>query len=448
MSRNKKILIGAGIVVILAAIAFVNIRYRRQEGTSVNVEAIRTRDLQAIVSASGKVQPHDSVNISADTVGRVTNLAVDEGYRIKKGQFLMQIDPMLLAAAARQQEAALAAARSSMEQLRVASDSAKAGLRQAQDAFNRQQQLWKGGLTTKEQLDIAEQTLKMRQADADSAGKQIETQQLRMKQEEASLESAKYNLSKVRIESPIDGIVTKRNIQEGETVVVGTMNNAGTVLLTIADMSNIEAQVEVDETDIPNVALGQPAKITIDARPGKTFSGKVVEIGNSPITTTTSSTATSQATYFLVKVKVNENIPDVRPGFTCTADITTATRKAALTVPIQAMTVREMVIDREGNIVRDDKGGRGRGGIGSVQAAELPAGQERKELEGVFIVSDNKARFVPVKTGIAGEKYFEVVTGVKVGDQVIVGPFSSVRELKDGAAVKIDTTKSATTTAK
>jgi len=446
MSRNKKILIGAGVVVILGGIAFVNIKYKRQEGTPVNVEAIKTRDLSAIVSASGKIQPHDSVNISADTVGRVTKLAVDQGYRVKKGQFLMQIDPELLQRAAEQQEASLEAARSTMEQLRVASQSANAALKQAQDAYNRQQQLWKGGLTTKETLDVAEQTLKMRQADVDSAAKQIHTQELRMRQEEASLASAKYTLSKVRIESPIDGIVTSRNIQEGETVVVGTMNNAGTVLLTIADMSNVEAQVEVDETDVPNVELNQPAKITIDAMPGKTFKGHVVEIGNSPIAAASGTTSSSsQATNFLVKVKVEDNIPDLRPGFTCTAEITTATRKAALSVPIQAMTVREMVIDREGNIVRNEKGGRGRGGVGAVQAAELPAGQERKELEGVFIVSDNKAKFLPVKTGIAGEKYFEVLSGLKAGDQVVIGPFSSVRELKDGGAVKIDTTARATT---
>ncbi len=448
MSRNKKILIGAGIVVILAAIAFVNIKYKRQDGTSINVEAVKTRDLQALVSASGKIQPHDTVNISSDTMGRVTELAVDQGSRVKKGQFLMQIDPELLARAAQQQEASVQAARSTMEQLRVASESAKAALQQAKDAYRRQQELWKGGLTTKETLDIAGQTLQMRQADANSAAKQIETQELNIKQQEAGLASAKYTLSKVRIESPIDGIVTTRNIQEGETVVVGTMNNAGTVLLTIGDMSDIEAQVEVDETDIPNVALGQPAKITIDAMPGKTFTGKVVEIGNSPISSTTSTTASSQATNFLVKVKVTADIPDVRPGFTCTAEITTATRKNAVSVPIQAMTVREMVVDREGNIVRDDKGGRGRGGVGAVQAAELPIGQERKELEGVFVARDNKAVFVPVKTGIAGEKYFEVLSGLKAGDQVIIGPFSSVRELKDGGAVKIDTTKLATTSSK
>jgi HlyD family secretion protein len=439
MSTGKKVLIGVGIVVVLGAIVFANLKFKQQTGTAVNVEAVQKRDLQAIVSASGKIQPHNSVNISADTMGRVTNLAVDEGYRIKKGQFLMQIDPKLLAMSVDQGEASLAAARSTMEQLRVATDSAKAGLKTAQDAFARQQQLWKGGLTTREQLDLAEQTLHMRESDLASATKQIETQQLRMKQEQASLDSAKYTLSKVRIESPIDGIVTKRNIQEGETVVVGTMNNAGTVLLTIADMSDIEAQVEVDETDIPTVTIGQKAKITIDAMAGKSFVGHVVEIGNSPITTT-GTTSASQATNFLVKVKVDDQIPDVRPGFTCTAEITTATRAQALGIPIQATTVREMVVDKSsGAIVRDDpKAAKGRPGGTTVQAQELKPSQERKELEGVFLVKDNKAVFTPIKTGIAGEKYFEALSGVSAGDQVIIGPFSSVRELKDGGPVKIE----------
>jgi HlyD family secretion protein len=438
MSTGKKVLIGVGVVVILGAIVFANLKFKQQTGTAVNVEAVQKRDLQAIVSASGKIQPHNSVNISADTMGRVTNLAVDEGYRVTRGQFLMQIDPKLLAMSVDQGEASLAAARSTMEQLRVATDSARAALKTAQDSFARQQQLWKGGLTTREQLDLSEQTLHMRESDVASATKQIETQQLRMKQEQASLDSAKYTLSKVRIESPIDGIVTKRNIQEGETVVVGTMNNAGTVLLTIADMSDIEAQVEVDETDIPTVTIGQKAKITIDAMAGKSFSGHVVEIGNSPITTT-GTTSASQATNFLVKVKVDDRIPDVRPGFTCTAEITTATREAAVSIPIQATTVREMVVDKSsGAIVRDDPKAKGRPGSSTVQAQELKPGQERKELEGLFLVKDNKAVFTPIKTGIAGEKYFEALSGVSAGDQVIIGPFSSVRELKDGGPVKIE----------
>jgi len=445
MTRNKKILIGAGVVVILGALAFANVKFKRQEGTAVNVETIQQRDLQAVVSASGKIQPQHLVNISADTMGRVTNLAVEEGDRIKKGQFLMQVDPRLLASAAQQAEASLAAAGSQMEQLRVAADSAKAALKLAQDAYTRQQQLWKQGLTTREALDTADNQLKMRQSDANSAEKQIETQRLRMRQEQASLESAKYSLSKVRIESPIDGIVTRRNIEEGETVVVGTMNNAGTVLLTIADMSVIEAQVEVDETDIPSVSLGQVAKITIDAMPGKTFTGKVTEIGNSPIQTTTTSSSATTATNFLVKVTIDDQIPDLRPGFTCTADITTATRKSVVSVPIQATTVREVVVDKDGKMVRDPQTDTKRPRRStSVEASELKPGQSRKELEGVFIVRDNKAEFAPVKTGIAGEKYFEVLAGVKPGDQVIVGPFASVRELGDGTAVKIEPAKRST----
>jgi HlyD family secretion protein len=445
MTRGKKILIGVGVVVILGALAFANIKFKRQEGTVVNVETVQKRDLQAIVSASGKIQPQRLVNISADTMGRVTNLAVDEGQRVKKGDFLLQIDPRNLASAFNQTQASLAAARSQMEQLRVSAESNKAALKQAQDAFTRQQQLWKQGLTTKEALDNGENQLKMRQAEATASERQVETQRLRMQQEEASLENAKYNLSKVRIESPITGIITRRNIEEGETVVVGTMNNAGTVLLTVADMSVIEAEVEVDETDIPSVQLGQKAKITIDAMPGKSFSGKVTEIGNSPIQAAggaaAATSATTQATNFKVKVTVDGEITDVRPGFTCTAEITTATRKSVVSVPIQATTVREMVIDKEGKIVREPRNDKKRPSRTSVQASELKPGQERKELEGVFVVRENQAEFVPTKTGIAGEKYFEVLSGLKEGEQVIVGPFSSVRELADGAAVKIEAAK-------
>jgi len=437
MSRNKKILIGVGGVVILGAIVYANLRFKRQTGTPVNVEAVQKRDLQAIVSASGKIQPERTVNISADTMGRVTDLAIEEGQRVEKGQFLLQIDPRNLSSQVNQTEASLAAARSTMEQLRVQAESSKASLKTAQDNYTRQQQLWKGGLTTKEALDNAENQLKMQQSQANAAERQIEVQRNRMQQEQASLENARYNLSKVRIQSPIKGIVTRRNIEEGETVVVGTMNNAGTVLLTIADMTLIEAQVEVDETDIPNVSIGQKAKITVDAIANRTFAGHVVEIGNSPIQAA-GSTAASQATNFLVKVKVDEAIPEVRPGFTCTAEITTATRQQVVGIPIQATTVREMVIDKDGNIVRDDpKATKGRPGA-TVQAQELKPGQERKELDGVFVVKDDKAVFTPIKTGIAGEKYFEALSGVNVGDQVIIGPFSSVRELRDGVAVKIE----------
>jgi HlyD family secretion protein len=441
LSRNKKIIIGLVVVVALGAIAFANIKFKRETGLAVNTETIKKRRLEAIVSASGKVQPKRDVNISADTVGRVTDLAVNEGDRVTKGQFLLQIDPRNLRTAVQRTEASLAAARSTAQQLQMALESSKTALKQAEDNLKRQQELWKGGLTTRETLERTENELTMRQADLRSQEQNVKTQQLRMQQEGAMAESARFDLSKVRIESPIAGIVTRRNIEEGETVMIGTMNNAGTVLLTIADMSVIQAEVDVDETDIPNLRLGQTAKITIDAMPGQTFTGKVTEIGNSPITAA-GQTASTAATNFKVVVTLDTEIAEVRPGFTCTADITTAVRESAVAVPIQATTVREMTVDDKGNIVRPPEGEKTRRrpvSTGAAQAAELPAGQTRKELEGVFVVKDGKSVFTPIKTGIAGDKYFEILDGLKDGDAVVIGPFASVRELADGAAVKVET---------
>jgi HlyD family secretion protein len=437
MTGKKKLLIGGGIVVVLGAIAFANFKFKKTDGLVVNTEAIQKRRLEAIVNASGKIQPKKSVNISADTSGRVTELVVNEGDLVKKGQFLLQIDPRNLRTRVTSGEASLSAARSQAEQLKLSMDTAKIALQQAENDAKRQRDLAKQGLTTREALDRAESELKTRQADMRTQQQQLRTQELRLQQESATLESTRYDLHKVRIESPIDGIVTRRNIEAGETAIIGTMNNPGTVLLTIADMSVIEAEVDVDETDIPNVALGQKAKITIDAMPGKTFTARVTEIGNSPIQAA-GQAAAAQATNFKVVLTVDGEIPAVRPGFTCTAEITTAVRENAIAVPIQATTVREMVVDDKENIVREPQTGppNRRPPAGAVQAAELKPGQSRKELEGVFVVRNNNAEFVPVKTGIPGDKYFEVLSGVKEGDKVIVGPFSSVRELRDGALVK------------
>jgi HlyD family secretion protein len=279
--------------------------------------------------------------------------------------------------------------------------------------------------------------MKMRQTDLKVNAQAIQTQEQRIKQEEANLESARYDLNKVRIVSPIDGLVTRRNIEEGETAVVGTMNNAGTVLLTIADMSVIETEIEVDETEIPGIKIGQPAKVTIDAIPDKTFPGKVTEVGNSPIQAPGAAGAAQRATNFKVVVTIDGEVPGMRPGFTCTAVITTATRQKPLAVPIQAMTLREVIVDQEGHIVRPPapKPGERRP---PTTAMEPKEGQTRKEFEGVFLIQDNRAVFVPVKTGIAGEKYFEVLDGLKEGDQVITGPFQSVRGLKDGDEVKVE----------
>jgi HlyD family secretion protein len=436
---RKKIVIIVLVLAVLGAVAFVNLRFTRTTGIEVTAEKVEKRDLEAIVSASGKIQPKRSVNISADTMGRVVNLAVNEGDRIKRDQYLLQIDPRNLRTRVTSGEAGLAAARSQLQQFQAGVESTKAALKQAGDTLKRQQDLWSRGLTTKEALDRAESDLKMRESDLSAQVQQIETQQKRINQETATLESARYDLSKVRIESPIEGVVTRRNIEEGEMVVVGTMNNPGTVLLTIADMSIIEAEVEVDETDIPSLALGQKAKVTIDAIPDKTFTGTVTEIGNSPIQAT--GAAGQQATNFKVVVTVDGEIPEVRPGFTCTAEITTATRQKALAVPIQAMAIREMVVDKDGKIVReaqaDAKRPRRRPAETQPNGSELPPGQSRKELEGVFVVRDGRAEFVPVKTGIAGDKHFEVLSGLAEGDQVITGPFANVRNLQDQGQVKI-----------
>ena len=453
MSTRKKVIIAVIVVAVLGAAAGANIYFRREQGPQIAAEAIRTRDLEAIVSASGKVQPKRQVNISAQQMGRVTRLAVEEGQRVKAGQFLLEIDPRQLEGQMQRGEASVAAAKSGLAQARVsvssaetALEQAKAGLQLSQQNLKRQQDLWKDGLTTRESLERAQNEVTVREADVkrsqqDITARQqeIETREQQIKQEQAGLSTTRYNMTQIVIESPMDGIVTRRNIEQGETAVMGTMNNAGTVLLTIADMSMLEAEVEVDETDIPFVALGQQAKIKIDAVEDREFRGHVTEIGNSPIQTNSQQGGQRQATTFKVVITLDEEVPNIRPGFTCTAEITTAKKENVTAVPIQALTVRELLLDPQGKIVREDpKDRRRRSSSETTRGAdELPPGHTRKETEGVFLVRDNKAVFTPVKIGIAGEKYFEVLDGLKGGDQVITGPFASVRELSDGGEVRI-----------
>jgi HlyD family secretion protein len=441
LSRNKKLLIAVIAVLVIGAIAGSAWWFRRSMAPTVTVETVKSRDLDAVVSASGKIQPKLFVNISADTSGRVVNLAVNEGERVKAGQFLMQIDPRSLRTRVDSGQAALQGSQAALEQARQSVETAREQLVVSQQAFERQQGLWKSQLTTRETLDRAQSDVKIAQSTLVEREKQVYTQEVRLGQDRAQLASAQYDLSKVRIESPIDGIVTRRNIQEGETAVVGTMNNAGTVLLTIADMSVIQAEVEVDETNIPSVSLGQPGKISIDAIPDRSFKGHVTEIGNSPIQPAAGQTTqtTQQATNFKVVVVLDEAVPDVRPGFTCTADITTAKRKNVAAVPIPAVAVRELVYDAKGNIVKPPQTNQRRStAVPAASAAELEPGQTRKETDGVFVVRNGHAEFVPIKIGIAGDKYFEVLSGVKPGDQVITGPYNSVRGMADGDPVKVE----------
>ena len=436
----KKVLIVLGVVLVAAAVIAANLWYRRDTGLSVAAEAIRARNLEAIVSASGKIQPKRQVNVSANTTGRVTRVAVEEGARVKSGQFLLEIDPKQLEGQLQRGEASVAVAQSSLLGARTSVEQGRANLDLARQNLKRQEDLWKEGLTTRENLERAQNDVAVREADLKSRQQDILTNEQRIRQEEAGLSTTRYNLNQVIIAAPMDGLVTRRSIEEGETAVVGTMNNAGSVLLTIADMSVLEAEVEVDETEIPTVTLGQEARVTIDAVPDRTFRGRVTEIGNSPIQTSTQNTGQRQATTFKVVITLDEEVPDVRPGFTCTAEITTARRQDVVAVPIQALTVREMLYDAKGTMVRDTPTRRRRGTrIETPLSAsnEPPPGHTRKETEGVFVVRDGRSVFTPVKVGVAGEQYFEVLEGLKAGDQVITGPFASVRELVDGDQVRL-----------
>ncbi len=445
--KGRTWLILVAVVIVLAAAGIgARIYGNANNLPAVTVESIRARDLDAIVSASGKIQPKRQVNVSATTMGRVTRLAVQEGQRVKAGQFLLEIDPKALAGQLERGEASVAAARSSLQQAHSAVDQARATLDLAQQTLKRQQDLSKDGLTTREALERAQNEVTVREVELKTRQQEVQTREEQIKQEQAGLSTTRYNISQVTINSPMDGIVTRRNIEEGENVVVGTMNNAGTVLLTVADMSVIQAEIEVDETDIPNVAIGMPAIVTIDAVPDRMFKGRVTDIGNSPIQAAAQAQATGQrqATNFKVVVTIEDQVPDIRPGFTCTAEITTATRKNATAVPIQSLTVREMLFDDKGTLIHEPPPPVQRRFFGTAPAAPPPPppdpapDQTRKETEGVFVVRDAKVVFAPVKVGIAGERYFEVLTGLKPGDQVITGPFDSVRQISDGSAVKVN----------
>jgi HlyD family secretion protein len=441
--NRKKLIIGLVIVIGLAAVIYANLTVDRTTSVEVTSEKIARHDLAAIVSASGKIRAQRTVNISAETTGKVVNLAVNEGDSVTAGQFLLQIDPRNLQTMVDSREASLAAARSQLIETQRSIESARTNLAQAEDTAKRQRELFRSGLIPKETLDRVENDLKLRQNELAQREQSMKTQETRIRTDEASLENARFDLNKVRIVSPITGLVTRRNIEEGETAVLGTMNNAGTVLLTIADMSVIETEVEVDETDIPFVKVGQPAEITIDAFPDQKFPGRVTEVGNSAIQTT--GAATTRATNFKVVVTLESEVPNVRPGFTCTAVITTATRENAVAVPIQATAVREMVVNADGSIVRDEVPAEGQPAPRRpTTPAELKPGQERKEIEGAFVIKDGRAIFTPIKVGIAGEKFFEVLSGLSEGDEVVTGPFSSVRTLRDGDQVKVSNTGSTT----
>ncbi len=446
MSR-KKVIIGVVVLVVIAAIVYANVAFKRTPGVTVTVENVYKRNLEAVVSASGTIRARRTVNITSEVTGKITRLPVEEGDHVKAGQFLLEVDSRIPRTRVQGLTAGVEQQKIAQQQARMALESANENLKLAQDEFARQQNLMKSGIATKQDFERADNALRVSKNTQKSAEQGVARADQVIRQTSAELANAEHDLSKVTITAPIEGIITKRNVEEGETAQMGFTNNPSVVLLILADMSVIEAEIQVDETDIPTVAVGQKAKITIDAMPDKTFAAHVTEVGNSPINVSAQSSGSRQATNFKVVVTVDEPIPNVRPGFSCAADITTATRQNAVSVPIQALAVREVTFDAKGSVVRQPKPEKGaaiKRASNSIEPAAAAAekankaGQTKKEVEGVFTIREGTAEFVPVKTGIAGDKYCEVLEGLKEGDKVITGPFASVRELADGKPVKTD----------
>jgi HlyD family secretion protein len=436
MSRGRKVAFAAIGVLVIGSLVAVNLKYERKKKITVQTEKIDYRRLKSVVSASGKIKPKKQVNISASTIGKVTRLAVAEGDLVKEGQFLLQIDPAPLAAEVSALQASIAAAKATLAQ-------SQASLEQARLELRRLSELKKSDLATDQDIDRARTTVQVETARSQASEREIERL-------EANLKSAHHMLSQVTFNAPLAGLITVMNIEEGENVVTGTMNNPGTVLMTIADLSEIEAEIDVDETDVVGIKIGQPASVTIDAFPGRTFKAEVVKVGNSAVAAT-GVTATEQTTNFRVTLALREPVPGIKPALSCSADITTAVREKVLAVPIQAMTMRTLPKD-EPESPGDPKAGKAGGaaaatdrGAKKAAVAEEETDETRKEREkeGVFLIRDGQARFVPVKTGISGERFFEVLDGLKAGDEVVTGNYQAIRDLKDKDDVKVDNTPKA-----
>jgi HlyD family secretion protein len=391
------------VVLVAAGFGIWKATHRGPKPVEVQTAVVQRADLQAKVTANGKIQAQRKVDISATIAGQITHLAVREGDRVTKGQFLLQIDPVSPRATARSSEA-------SMQALLREVDSGRATLAQARLDIVRAEANFQARIIPEMDVQRARTAVATAEAALSAAERRVE-------QARAMLEGAQDTLSKTVVRSPIDGIVTARRVEEGEVAVVGVLNQPGTVLLTISDMSVVEAEVEVDETSIPSVKVGQEALVRIDAYPSRTFTGLVTEVGNSPILNATG--ATSQAIKFRVKIQIKDPPPDIKPGLSVQADILTGFRPQTLVVPIQALVVRD--IER--------------------RPGQAPKLGEPRDEEGVYLMEDGKARFQAVKTGLLGELSIEVVSGLRGGETIIAGPFKSLRTLKHGDRVKLEKPK-------
>ena len=399
MKRKQWWILGGGLVVVMAG--GLGIASTRDQGIAVQAAPVGRENLQSKVSANGKVQAVTKADISANVMGQVTRLAVKEGDRVTRGQFLMEIDPRNARAISDAMQASLQATKSDLA-------SATATMAQAKADFERARANRQAGIIAAADFEKARTTLETAQAAQESYTR-------RMEQAKATVAQSHVGLGNSTITAPMDGTVTARRIELGETAVPGIQNQAGTVLVTISDMSKVEAEMEVDEASIPTVKLAQKAQVRIDAYPNQSFEGEVTEVGGSPIL----KTSINEATKFKVKVWIKNPPLTIKPGLSVQADIYTGNRDQALAIPFQALVMREIKLKP-----------------GEIRQPGAP-----REEEGVFLQEGGKAKFVSVKTGLMGDLSVEVLSGLKGGESLITGPNRALRDLKGGEKVRVEKAK-------
>ena len=414
MSKRVKWSVAGGVLLVVAAIGGLTAMKGKNKPVEVRTEQVQPRDLVASVTASGQVRPQTKVDLSSDITGKIVRLAVKEGQMVKQGEFLLQIDPQQQEAAVQRVEAALASSRAQMAQ-------AQANLLQAQKSYERTAQIKKANpqLISDENIEQLRTSVEVNQALYQAARHSVD-------QSLAAVRDARSSLGKTTIYAPMSGRVTRLNVENGETAIMGTLNKDAATLLTIADMSVLETKVKVDETDVARISIGDSAVIQIDAFPDTTFIGRVTKISNSAVKTAAQQQAnTDQAVDYEVTIQLVNTPTETRPDFSATAKIITDSRRNALSIPIIALTVRENeALAKEDTAV----------GLGKPKPKKEVG---KKDVEGVFVVAaDNKVTFRPVKVGIAGEKHFEVLGGLKQGDRIVAGTYQAIRELKDGALIR------------
>jgi HlyD family secretion protein len=410
MSKKTKIVLAILGAVVLGFVAMGFIKRKDKDIARVTTAKVEKIDLVSKVTANGKIQARRKVDLSALVMGQIVNLAAKEGDRVQKGQLLLQIDRAQLAAQTAGRESALGAMRSDLVAAQSAAD-------QARYDYERARRNWEAKILSEAELQKTKSTFDTAQANL-SAARQ------RLQESGANLAASRDSLSKTTVSAPIAGVVTYLPVKEGEVTVIGTMNNPGTQLLTISDMSEVEAVMMVDETSVPEVKVGQKANLNIDAYPNRTFEGLVTEVGSSPIAKNDpdllSLTQGSEAINFKVKIRVTNPPETIRPGFSVTADILTGRKEGATAIPIQALVVRDVP-------KKDGKPG----------ASTSATGRPQTE-EGVYLVKNQKLVFEKVETGLAGELMIEVKNGPKVGEEIVTGPFKVLRQVKEGDKVIVE----------